>query len=507
MLAKTESIAIVGTEARLVDVEVDVGTGLPAFRVVGLAAKSITEAEQRTRSALMASGFRWPPHRMVANLAPAALPKEGTHFDLPIALGMLVGDDRLSQEALADWVVMGELALTGRVRPVRGVLAAAIACREAGRDRLMCPAANAAEAAVVEGLEVAPVRTLAECIRYLKGEEGLQGIPDPIPPAERDVDDLREVRGQQNAKTALLIAAAGGHNLLFYGPPGAGKTMLARRLPGVLPEMSVEESLEVTRIYSVAGLLAERASLITERPFRTPHHNVSMAGLLGGGHGLARPGEVSLAHHGVLFLDELPFYKSDALEGLRAPVEDGSIRIARSGGAVKFPCRFSLVAAMNPCPCGFAGDQLKPCTCSDHERQRYGSKLSGPLIDRLDMQVDVGRPSEEELLSEPTGPSSEEVRARVTEARELQTRRYGTSLLVNGTVPRRKLNPYLHLTKAARSELRSSIPAMALSGRAVNRILRLARTIADLQRSREVDGSHILDAITLRASDRLLEAA
>ncbi|MDQ3983497.1 MAG: YifB family Mg chelatase-like AAA ATPase, partial [Actinomycetota bacterium] len=359
MLAKTLSVALVGAEAHLVEVEVHATQGVPNFTVVGLPAKSVREAEQRTRSALLSSDQRWPPSRTLANLAPAALRKDGTHFDLPIAVGILAADAHLDAAALEGWVFVGELGLDGSVRRVRGVLAASILAARPGLKGIVCPAVNAAEAALVDGVEVVPVGSLRECIAFLRGRWSPPDVPPAQPRCEPEVEDMADVRGQEVARAALEIAAAGGHNLLMRGAPGSGKTMLARRLPGILPKMSAQEALDVTRLHSIAGLLGEQQGLIERRPFRTPHHNVSAAGLIGGGPGLARPGEVVLANHGVLFLDELPLFRRDVLESLRAPLEDGVVRIVRSGGAVSFPCRFSLVAAMNPCPCGYLGDRSR----------------------------------------------------------------------------------------------------------------------------------------------------
>lgn len=501
MLAKTESIAIIGTEARLVEVEVDVGVGLPTFRVVGLPAKSVTEAEQRIRSALQSSDGRWPPHRIVANLAPGGLRKEGTHLDLALALCVMCADGRLDGAALEGWLVMGELGLDGTVRSVRGTLAAAIACRQAGRNGIICPAANAAEGSVIDEIEVAPVRTFRECVAFLRGSHELAPVEEQTVTEEPSPADLREVRGQDEAKVALEIAAAGGHNLLMSGPPGAGKTMLARRLPGILPPMSLEESIDVTRIYSVAGLLPEHGGLITERPFRTPHHNISMAGLLGGGVGLARPGEVSLAHQGVLFLDEVSLYRREALESLRGPLEDRCIVIARSGGSVTMPSRFSLIAATNPCPCGHLWDEKPPCTCSLAELLRHERKLSGPLLDRFDMQIGVERVGRMALLGSATGPSSEAVRERVCSAREIQASRFGTRLVTNASAPRRLLEPKLNLTQAAERELTLAFDGGGMSGRSVDRSLKLARTIADLDGSDRIGFEQMNAALLLRVMD------
>jgi magnesium chelatase family protein len=352
VLSTTESIALVGTDAHLVQVEVHVANGVPRFTIVGLPAASVREAEQRTRSALLSAGQQWPRARIVANLAPGSLRKEGTHFDLPIALGLLAADERFDPGLLRGWISVGELALDGDVRSVKGALAAAIVCKKTGRRGLICPARNAPEARLVEGIEVVPVGCLGDCIAFLQG----RWTPAPIAAIERferaSALDMQDVRGHPVAKRALEISAAGGHNVLMVGPPGVGKTMLASRLPGILPPLSQEESLEATRVHSVAGLLAERPALVAERPFRVPHHHVSPAGLIGGGAGIARPGEISLAHLGVLFLDELALYRRDVLDTLRAPLEEGVVRIARSGGVVAYPCRFSLIAAMNPCPCG-----------------------------------------------------------------------------------------------------------------------------------------------------------
>lgn len=507
MLSQVLAAGVLGVDGYLVEVEVDIAFGLPTEVVVGLPDTAVKESRDRIKSAVQNSGMQYPEERLTINLAPATIKKEGPTFDLPIAVGILSACGQIKKDRLEETLLLGELALDGRLRPIHGALSIASFCLKQNIPALMIPEANANEACVVQGVNVIPVKTFREAAGYLNGLIDIKPVEKKpevlINESTRYIVDFAEVRGQWHVKRGLEVAAAGGHNLLMVGPPGAGKTMLASRLPTILPSMQLEEALETTKIHSISGKLAAGKSLVGTRPFRAPHHSISSVGLIGGGP-FPKPGEISLSHNGVLFLDELPEFRRDALEVLRQPLEDRKVTISRAARSLSFPANFMLVVAMNPCPCGYFTDRNKVCRCRPLQVQKYWSRVSGPLLDRIDLHLDVPPVKAAELIDKKQkAEDSEAIRQRVRRARNIQLKRFhGTPLFTNAAMTPREIKKHCRLTAEGEKLLRQAIHQLHISARAYHKILKVARTLADLEQKEIIEPHHIAEAIQYRSLDR-----